>query len=210
MNPYKVLGVSENATPEEIRKAYLALVKKYHPDRYADGPMKDMANEKLKEINQAYELLTKKKDSSNAYGNQGYGSNPYGQSGYWQSQGQGSYRGSYAGEFSRVRSFFAQNNLNAAKAVLESIPEHNAEWHYLYGILYFRWGWYDQAREHLELACQMEPNNVEYRNAYASVMNSGRVYRSGAAGDPTGDCDMCDVCSTMMCLNCLCNCGGCR
>ena len=70
MNPYKVLGVSENASQEEIRKAYLALVKKYHPDRYADGPMKDMANEKLKEINQAYEMLTKKKDTS------GYGGTP--------------------------------------------------------------------------------------------------------------------------------------
>ena len=73
MNPYKVLGVSENASQEEIRKAYLDLVKKYHPDRYADGPMKDLANEKLKEINQAYELLTKKKEYS------GYGSSaPHG------------------------------------------------------------------------------------------------------------------------------------
>ena len=84
MNPYKVLGVSENASQEEIRKAYLALVKKYHPDRYADGPMKDMANEKLKEINQAYELLSKKKDSS-GYGGGGYGSyNTYGQNTYSQ------------------------------------------------------------------------------------------------------------------------------
>ena len=60
MNPYKVLGVSETATPEEIRAAYLALVKKYHPDRYADGPLKEMAGEKLKEINRAYELIGKR------------------------------------------------------------------------------------------------------------------------------------------------------
>ena len=59
MNPYKVLGVSENATQEEIRAAYLALVKKYHPDKYTDNPLKELAGEKLKEINQAYELLTK-------------------------------------------------------------------------------------------------------------------------------------------------------
>ena len=186
MNPYKVLGVSENASQEEIRKAYLALVKKYHPDRYADSPMKDMANEKLKEINQAYELLTKKKESS-GYGGGGYGGyntygqNTYSQGGYWQNQG--SYAGDYAREFSRVRSYFSQNNLNAARSVLDSIPLHNAEWHYLYGILYFRWGWYDQARQHLSMACSMEPGNIEYQNAYATVMNT---------------------------LNCLCNCGGCH
>ena len=62
MNPYKVLGVSENASQEEIRKAYLTLVKKYHPDRYTDEAMKELANEKLKEVNQAYEMLVKKKD----------------------------------------------------------------------------------------------------------------------------------------------------
>ena len=126
MNPYKVLGVSENASQEEIRKAYLALVKKYHPDRYADGPMKDMANEKLKEINQAYEMLTKKKESSgyggsSSYGGYGsYGHSTYSQGGYWQSQG--SYSGDYAQEFSRVRSYFSQNNLNAARTVLDGIP----------------------------------------------------------------------------------------
>ena len=185
MNPYKVLGVSENASQEEIRKAYLALVKKYHPDRYADGPMKDMANEKLKEINQAYELLTKKKESSGysggGYGGYNtYGQNTYSQGGYWQNQG--SYSGDYAQEFSRVRSYFSQNNLNAARSVLDSIPLHNAEWHYLYGILYFRWGWYDQARQHLSMACSMEPGNMEYQNAYATVMNTGRSYANGPLG----------------------------
>ena len=195
MNPYKVLGVSENASQEEIRKAYLDLVKKYHPDRYADGPMKDLANEKLKEINQAYELLTKKKEYS-GYGSsaphggyQNYGQSSYGQGGYWQSQG--SYAGDYAREFSRVRSYFAQ-------------------WHYLYGILYFRWGWYDQARQHLSMACSMEPGNTEYQNAYATVMNTGRGYGSGPINMGGQDCDMCDWCTTMLCLNCLCNCGGCH
>ena len=65
MNPYKVLGVSENASQEEIRTAYLELVKKYHPDKYTDNPLKELAGEKLKEINQAYEMLTKKQSSTN-------------------------------------------------------------------------------------------------------------------------------------------------
>ena len=60
-NPYKVLGVSEDASQEEIRTAYLKLVKKYHPDKYTDTDLKELANEKLVEINEAYEALTKKK-----------------------------------------------------------------------------------------------------------------------------------------------------
>ncbi len=75
-NPYKVLGVNENATQEEIRAAYLQLVKKYHPDRYTDPDLKAVANEKLVEINEAYEFLTKKSSGSANRGpgsGQGYG-----------------------------------------------------------------------------------------------------------------------------------------
>ena len=68
-NPYKVLGVNEGATNEEIRAAYLSLVKKYHPDKYTDPDMKQLANEKLKEINEAYDQLTKNpgKTASSGY-----------------------------------------------------------------------------------------------------------------------------------------------
>lgn len=63
MNPYEVLGVSENASDEEIKKAYRELVKKYHPDKYVDNPLSDLASEKIKEINLAYDTIMKERAS---------------------------------------------------------------------------------------------------------------------------------------------------
>ena len=202
MNPYKVLGVSENASQDEIRKAYLDLVKKYHPDKYTDNPLKDLANEKLKEINQAYDMLQRRPEE-NAGTRGAY------TGGYSGGQADGAYTGAYASEFSRVRAHINQNNLNAAKSILDGIPLHNAEWNYLYGILYLRWGWYDKARDHMKTAYEQEPSNNEYKNAYTTLINNNRPFAQGGAGADS-DCDACDICSTMMCMNCLCNCGGCR
>lgn len=206
MNPYKVLGVSENASQEEIRKAYLALVKKYHPDKYTDEGMKELANEKLKEINQAYEILVKKKDEPRSQ--QGYSQQGYSQQNYW--RGQGSYSGEYQSEFARARSYLSQNNLNAAKAILDNIPLHNGEWNYLYGVIHFRMGWYNQARQYLSEACRQNPNNSEYRNAYESLLRNGSPYTQGGMDMGGHDCDVCDLCSACMCMNCLCNMGGCH
>ena len=90
-NPYKVLGVNEGATNEEIRAAYLSLVKKYHPDKYTDPDMKQLANEKLKEINEAYDQLTKNpgKTASSGYSGAAYGAGGHG----------GSYSGPEADRF---------------------------------------------------------------------------------------------------------------
>lgn len=199
MNPYRVLGVTETASPEEIRKAYLALVKQHHPDRYPEGPAKDRANEKLKEINQAYEMLTKKTSSSSG----GYSSSN------WQ-QYRTSYSGEGAADFARVRTYLSQNNVTAAKAVLDSIPNHNAEWNYLYGLVFFRMGWYSQAKQYLSTACRLDPSNSEYAAAYQSCANAGQSYTGAYNPGNSENCDMCDLCSTLMCLNCLCNMGGCR
>lgn len=191
MNPYKVLGVSENASQEEIRRAYLELVKKYHPDKYVDNPLKDLANEKLKEVNQAYDMLQKKQTTS-SYGSSSQGS---------------SYSGEYSTELARARNYINQNNLNAAKGVLDNIPVHNAEWNYLYGILYLRWGWYDKARQHITMAYESEPNNEEYRRAYSTIQNNNRPFTSGGQPvDGQQDCSLCNFCSTLLCMNMCCNC----
>jgi len=211
MNPYKVLGVSENASQEEIRAAYLELVKKYHPDKYADNPLKELAGEKLKEINQAYEMLTKKQSSSasGAYGP--YGSSSGGYNSYGPRTGGSSGRtggtthsGPNAQEFSRARVFINQNNLAAARTILDG-PNiaHNAEWNYLYGVIYLRQGWYDKAYACISKAYEMEPDNPDYRSAYVSLNNSGRGFNGGQNGSfDASPC--CDVCSALMCLNCCC------
>lgn len=204
MNPYKVLGVSENATQEEIRAAYLELVKKYHPDKYADNPLKELAGEKLKEINQAYEMLSKKPNST---GNSGYGSSSgsYGSYGgsYSRPGGGTAYSGPFAAEFARARSFINQNNLNTAREILDTVSVHNAEWNYLYGVIYLRQGWYEKAFECISRAYEADPDNAEYRNAYLSLNNSGRTYQRGANGNLDAS-PCCDICSALMCLNCCC------
>ena len=206
MNPYKVLGVSENATQEEIRAAYLELVKKYHPDKYTDNPLKELAGEKLKEINQAYEMLTKKQTttSGSGYGsssNGAYGS--YNAGGTYSRPGGTAYSGPFAAEFARARSFINQNNLDAAQAVLNSVSVHNAEWNYLSGVIALRQGSYQRATECFGRAYDAEPDNAEYRNAFTSLNNSGRVYQRGANGNMDAS-PCCDVCSALMCLNCCC------
>ena len=199
-NPYKVLGVNEGATNEEIRAAYLSLVKKYHPDKYTDPDMKQLANEKLKEINEAYDQLTKNpgKTASSGYSGAAYGAGGHG----------GSYSGPEADRFVRARSLINAGNLDGAKTILDSIQTRNAEWYYLYGIIYLRQGWYDTAREFLGRAYRTEPGNAEYAQAYNTLRYTGNPYSRPRQSTSYGNCSACDICSGLMCADCCCECMG--
>ncbi len=217
MNPYKVLGVSENAPPDEIRTAYLSLVKKYHPDRYTDTPLKELANEKLTEINLAYETLTKKPAEGGAapasrgrttsqrgytYKNARTGSDEYSQ--------RRAYNGPYAAELRRARELCSQNNIDAARRILDVVPERCAEWYYLYGIIYYRQSWYEKARMFLRKAYELEPENGEYRRAYLSLKYAGRESTEKEHGAGRGvSCVACPaVCSAGVLCADFCS-GGC-
>ena len=199
-NPYKVLGVNEGATNEEIRAAYLSLVKKYHPDKYTDPDMKQLANEKLKEINEAYDQLTKNpgKTASSGYSGAAYGAGGHG----------GSYSGPEADRVVRARSLINAGNLDGAKTILDSIQTRNAEWYYLYGIIYLRQGWYDKAREFLGRAYRTEPGNAEYAQAYNTLRYTGNPYSRPRQSTSYGNCSACDICSGLMCADCCCECMG--
>ena len=86
-DPYIVLGVKPDASDEEIKRAYRELARKYHPDNYQNNPLADLAEEKMKEINEAYDTITKMRSGGGASG--GY-------------QSQGAYRGSYQGGYQQL------------------------------------------------------------------------------------------------------------
>ena len=133
MDPYKILEVSPNATPEEIHASYLRLVKKYHPDRYPDGPQKDFATEKIKQINAAYDMLSDKKSASSASSYSGTNA--------------GSGAPSDAAVFSRVRDLIRSGQLTAAAHLLDAMNTRSAQWYYLRGVIYRKSGYYDHAKQ---------------------------------------------------------------
>lgn len=180
-DPYEVLGVPSSATDEEVKKAYRNLARKYHPDNYHDSPLADVAQEKMKEINEAYEEVQSMRKNGGAgqssYG--GYGRNPYEQNPY------GAYGGGYGGDpaFVRVRLSIAQGELNLAEELLNAMSDHNAEWNFLKGAICYRRGWMDEAKRYYETAVQMNPNNPEYRRALDILEGQGTTYRPNGYGN---------------------------
>lgn len=207
-DPYKTLGVSPNATDDEIKKAYRELARKYHPDKYRDSDLADLASEKMKEINAAYEEIRKMRASGNT--SSGTGRGGYGQYGAGQSYA-GSTSSSGNPKYGEVRRLINTDNINAAEQILDSIPanDRNAEWQFLKGCVEVKRGHYVDAQRYFDTACSMDPYNNEYRAAQDRLRSRAAGYGQGYnTSGSSGGCSVCDICTGLMCADCLCSCCG--
>ena len=206
-DPYSVLGVKPDASDQEVKKAYRELARKYHPDNYVDNPLADLAEEKMKEVNEAYEAIQKERSGGGSGGYRQTSSSSSGGYQYGYQQQRQSYSGGTSNPtYARVRNLINMGDLNSAERLLQEVPQKNGEWYFLMGSIAYRRGWLDEAMQNYNLAVQMDPGNMEYRQALSMMQRGGQAYRPYGN---SGGMDSLDCCTSMLCLNCLCNGGGC-
>lgn len=206
-DPYKVLGVSPDASDEEIKSAYRKLAKKYHPDRNPNDPE---AAKKMQQINAAYEQIKdpdkgRQQAGQGSYGGYGgYTKDPFWD---WYERGQRRQQESYGDNGQRAAyNYIRTGRYREALNALQSSQERNARWYYLSALANDGLGNQVTALEHIKRAVSMEPDNEEYLSALERMENGGTTYRRHA-GDYQGY-DMGGSCMSpcMWCLlwNCCC------
>ncbi|MCL2747371.1 MAG: J domain-containing protein [Oscillospiraceae bacterium] len=199
-DPYSVLNVSPTASDSEVKKAYRDLARKYHPDNYMGNDLADLAQEKMKQINEAYDEINRQRQNKG----------PRDDASGWGGPSEG---GSAA--YAHIRQMIISGRIAEAEQALLGIANRDAEWYYLMGGVLYRKGWFDEAARHMERASAMDPGNMEYRQA-RDRMRSG-AYRQSPYGQGYGHgyqhgyrqdrgMDGCECCAWMLCAQMCCGC----
>ena len=202
-DPYSILGVPHGASEDEVKNAYRNLARKYHPDNYDDSnPLKELAKEKMQEINAAYDEIQRNRTSSSS------SSYSYG--------GNSSYTsGSATGIYVTIRQKINERKYHEAEELLRTVSEFDrtADWHFLNAMCLMQRGKTADAMRELELACSMDPANLEYQRAKEMFNTAGSRYGSTYYGEGgrryrSSSDQACDCCMNLICLDCLCECLG--
>ena len=204
LDPYSILGVSRDASMDEIKKAYRTLSRKYHPDANINNPNKDQAEEKFKQVQQAYDQIVKEREvgtsQDNWYG--GFGGT---QSGYQTQEDQVSMEMRAAANY--INAAHYQEALN----VLNRIQERNGAWYYYHAVASAEAGNTDSDLEEARRAVEMEPSNMQYQRLYQRLQSGGQWYQDMGTGygyerpgNGMGNCCCQCLCLNMCCPGCCC------
>ena len=214
-DPYKVLGVSPDASDEEIKTAYRTLAKKYHPDL---NPGDEYAAQRMNEINAAYEQI-KNPQPQNPYGEGGaaYGSawgaygysNGYGYGSAWQGEDQ-----TERNELRAARNYIRARHFSEAVTALSGVPEseRDGEWYYLYAIAQYNMGNRTSALDAAQRAVSMSPGNMQYQQLLQQIQSGAGTYDDMGSGFGFRSVNFSSdkLCLSICLANILCNlcCGG--
>ncbi len=198
-NPYEILGISPDANDEQIKNAYREKARRIQEADYSSSPVSDIAEKRMKELDDAYDAIMSQRRSGGSYSSQ----NTYGTY---------SSNGSYTPPtYAEIREKIRRNDLDSAQIMLDNIPDASriAEWYYLQGMIQQKKGWTNAAYENYERAYRMDSVNPEYSRAY-QAMNNQRSggYRTSTGRHADSECGFCNMCQGLICADCCCECMG--
>lgn len=191
---YKILGISENATDDEVREAYRTLKEKYREERFMEGERGNEAAKRLTQVETAYsEIMAYRQQVKDATA------------------------GSY--DFSEVEALLKEGKIAEAQEKLDNYNDRNAEWHYLQSVIFYKKNWTNESKKQLEIAMNMEPANKKYSDAYTKLKEkiefTEKQFKSGNT-DFTGEQQpnpqrqmgggFLECCTTWCCIEMLCQC----
>ena len=188
IDPYSILGVDRNASDDEIKKAYRKLSRKYHPDANINNPNKEQAEEKFKQVQQAYEQIMREKEQGSGYGG-GFG----GFSGF-SGQTENSYQDEEAIRRQAAANYIQSGHYREAMNVLQSLKQRNGQWYYLSSMANMGLGNNVNALNDIQEAVRQEPDNAQYRMLLQQMEGGGTWYQemqNPFGGMPTGGDDYC-------------------
>ncbi len=232
IDPYKILGVSRDASDDEIKKAYRALSRRYHPDANINNPNKAQAEEMFKTVQQAYNQIMHERESGyqSSYRDSGYGGSSTGQGGNYQdfggfwwfgpfdfgenqgNYGNGRYRQNMETDETSMHLRAAANYIRGgayeeALNVLHNIDDRDGRWYFYSAQANAGAGNMATALEHARRAVEMDPDNVQYQTLYRRLQSGGEWYasRGQTYGRTVVDPTGCSSCMRLMLLNLCCN-----
>ncbi len=204
-DPYKVLGLSTNATDEQVKKAYRELSRKFHPDTNANNPLADLAEEKFKEVQSAYEQIVKERDE----GIYGRNDNSYGDN-RWNATNEESNEWQKDTKLVAAANYINSRHYSEALNVLNGMSDRIGQWYYLSAIANSGMGNNIEAVDMAAQAVNMEPNNQMFVALLNRLQMGRQRYQNNSAGygaNPS-TCGTGNMCCDLWCADSLCECMG--